>query len=118
MKNRIFLVFIIFFISVLSIYAQDAPSPKKIIFKYTFEGMKDSLEVTKLNNAVMQLKDVISSDVIFKSADHKYALLKVEILIPENLDENSKDVTGPSTLKKILSRLGYVPAECNSYNEN
>ena len=102
----------------ISLNAQAAISSKKIFYKYTFEGMKDSSEVYALNKAVLQLKNVASSNVIFKSADHTYALLKVEVIVPETFTENSTDVTGPSDLKKIISRLGYTPAECKTSYEN
>lgn len=115
-KNALFLAFLLAF--TITVNAQEVSTSKKIFYKYTFEGMKDSSEVHALNKAVLQLKNVASSDVIFKSAEHTYALLKVEVLVPETFNENSVDVTGPSDLKKILSRLGYTPAECKTSYEN
>ena len=116
MKKIFFLIFLLSLAFHLS--AQEKNTPKKLLYKYTFEGMKDSSEVTQLNKVILQLKDVVSSNVIFKSADHQYALLKVEVMIPETMNESSSDVTGPSDLKKVLSRLGYLPAECKTYSEN
>ena len=79
--------------------------------------MKDSTETIKLEDAVSQLKGVVWVEVIFKSADHKYAQLKTEVMVPEKFNESSRDVTGPSDLKKIISKFGYTPAECKTYNE-
>lgn len=118
MKNKFLFFCLLFMTFSLVMKAQDIPSSKKILYKYTFEGMKDSTEIAKLSKEVMQLKGVTLADVIFKSADHQYALLKVEVLIPEVFNENSKDITGPSDLKKTLIKLGYTPAQCNTYNEN
>jgi|WetSurMetagenome_2_1015567.scaffolds.fasta_scaffold681919_1 hypothetical protein len=118
MKIKFIVLFALFLAFSFSSHAQDSSSSKKILYKYTFEGMKDSSEIAKLNDAVKQLKDVVWADVIFKSSSHKYAQLKVEVMVPDKIDESSPDVTGPSDLKKILSKFGYTPAECNTYHEN
>jgi len=91
---------------------------KKIQYKYTFEGMKDSTEISIMTSAVLKLKGVVFAEVIFKSPQHQYALLKVEVQVQLPLNENSSDITGPSDLKKIISRLGYIPAECKTIQEN
>lgn len=118
MKPKLIYVYFFLLAFSLSASAQITNTPKKIIYKYTFQGMKDSTEIQALNKAVSVLKNVTSSNVVFKSAEHAYALLKVEVDVPAEFNENSKDVTGPSDLKKLLSRLGYIPAECKTIYEN
>lgn len=86
----------------------------EILFKYTFEGMKSANDTTNLVNAVKKLQGVSEVAVIFKSAEHQYAQLKVKVKIPETQGENTQDITGPSNLKKVLIELGYVPAECKT----
>jgi hypothetical protein len=90
----------------------DSSSTEKIIYKYTFEGMRDSSETIKIENAILKLKGVTSAHVIFKSSQHQYALLKVEIEVISETNENYKGTTGPLELKKTLSAHGYMPAEC------
>jgi hypothetical protein len=118
MKIKIIFFFAVMLAFSYTMKAQESSTSKKIVYKYTFEGMKDSSEIAGLNNAVKQLKGVVGVDVIFKSSTHKYAQLKVEVQVPEKFDENTPDVTGPSDLKKILCKLGYIPAECKTSNEN
>jgi len=113
-KMFLFLAFL-FILSIQTGYSQNNTDNKtiKISYKYSFEGMKDSSEVLKLETSVMKLKDVTSADVIFKSPQHKFALLMVNVESAPVLNENdSNTTTGPTDLKKILINSGYVPAVC------
>lgn len=118
MKIKSLFPLVLMLVFACTLMAQESSTSRKIIYKYTFEGMKDSTEIIKMKIAVLELKNVTSCDVIFKSAAHKYAQLKVEVQIPEKFDENTPDITGPSTFKNLLERLGYMPGECKTNTEN
>lgn len=89
-------------------------SKNEILYKYTFEGMKSLAESTKIIASAEQLAGVKEVVVVFKSAEHQYAQLKVKVALAENINESTPDITGPSNLKKMLINLGYTPAECKT----
>ena len=111
-KLRLFSLLTFFFIvSFQTGYSQN--NNIKITYKYTFEGMKDSSEVSKIESSVMKLKKVISVKVIFKSQQNKYSLLIVDVETAPVLNENNtENNTGSTDLKKILISLGYTPSVC------
>lgn len=116
MKKLFFLL--IFLIPVFGI-AQESQTinvvnKNEILYKYTFEGMKNISESNKIITSTEKLAGVKEVVVVFKTAEHQYAQLKVKVAIPEGFNESTPDITGPSTLKKLLSELGYIPSECQT----
>lgn len=110
MKFLVLLILTVFFI--IPVYAQKTEKYYSIDYSYTFSGMKSQEEKEKINDEALKLKNVVTSRVIFKSPEHKYAQLKVTVRAAKSNDENA-DATpaGPRELKKMLIALGYEPHE-------
>ena len=75
--------------------------------------MKSQDETEKINEEAMKLKNVVTSRVIFKSPEHKYAQLKLTVRAVNSTEEKnvSTPPAGPRELKRMLISLGYEPHE-------
>jgi hypothetical protein len=100
------LLFIVFFISQAT--AQNTKS--RILYSYSFEGLKSSEEGEKLVQEIQKMKDVSECKIIFKGPDHKLSQIKVivEAMKPKS-EKEAASSTGPKELKNFLISKGYTP---------
>jgi len=91
-----------------NISAQEAKNKVQFLYTYTFEGMENADEAKVLDQEISKLNGVISSQTIFKSAEHIYTQLRVEV---RKTRSESEKVATPEDLKAIIIKHKYTPGE-------
>lgn len=106
-RSLIFQILLAAFI-IIPVASQAQANEQKLVYTYTFEGLKSAEDAKKLDEAITKLGGVITSKTEFKSAEHNFAKLYVEVRKPRS---ESEKVCRPEDLKALLLSKNFTPGD-------